>query len=75
MQSKLLILRKERKITQTELAKLLDISTQSYSRKELGQNEFTADEMFTLANYFGLKIEEIFLPRVHQNGVNDGTIN
>lgn len=75
MQEKLLVLRRRNKLSQREMAEMLGIATQSYSLKELGKREFTANEMFIISNYFGLKMDDIFLPTIVQNGVNDGNIN
>lgn len=68
MQSKLIILRKERQITQKTIADLLGISTKQYGYKETGKSKFDGDEMFKIADYFGLKVDDIFLPSIHQNG-------
>lgn len=68
MQEKLLVLRKKRGITQKELASYLGISTKAYSMKERGERQFTLDEMFKLRDLFGMRIEDIFLPRSNQNG-------
>lgn len=68
MQSKLLILRKERSIPQQVLATLLDISLKQYGLKENGKTKFNGDEMFKISEYFQLPIEDIFLPTYHQNG-------
>lgn len=69
MQEKLIIIRKRNNTNQETLAKLLDITTKSYSQKELGKTEFTMNEMFLISDYFKLSIEEIFLPSILQNGV------
>ena len=68
MQSKLIIIRKERKISQKILADLLNISVKQYGYKENGKSVFNGDEMFAIANYLQLPLEDIFLPRIHQNG-------
>lgn len=68
MQSKLLLLRKEFKITQQDLANILGITTKQFSAKELGKVKFNGDEMFKIADYFNMKIDDIFLPTTHQNG-------
>lgn len=70
MQSKLLILRKEKKMTQIGLAQVIGISAKSYRDKENGRLNFSQDEMFALANVFKKSIDDIFLPRKHQNGAN-----
>lgn len=68
MQSKLIILRKNKKISQEILADLLGISVKQYGLKENGKAKFVGDEMFKIADYFGLKVDDIFLPSYHQNG-------
>lgn len=69
MQEKLILLRKTSGVTQDTLAKLLDINPKTYSAKELGKTEFSMNEMFKIAKYFDKQIEDIFLPRILQNGV------
>lgn len=68
MQSQLIILRKERNINQETLANLLGISVKQYGYKENGKSKFNGDEMFKIADYFNLNINDIFLPSYHQNG-------
>lgn len=69
MQSKLLVLRREANITQKQMASIINVSLATYCNKELGKVQFTIDEMFKIAEYFGLGISDIFLPRIHQNSV------
>lgn len=69
MQEKLLLIRKKKNIKQQELADLLGISLNQYSQKEKGNYNFTCDEMFKIADYLKMSIEEIFIPSIHQNGV------
>lgn len=70
MQSKLLVLRKEKGVSQSDLAKLLSINTKTYSKKERGESAFNLDEMFKLSRYFKKPMDDIFLPRSHRNGDN-----
>lgn len=63
MQTILYGLRKEKGLTQEELAKHLNISEVTYRKKELGKSEFTQDEMFSLSKFFNRQIDQIFLPR------------
>lgn len=63
MQNNLIILRKNNNITQKKMAIFLNISEVQYSKKEKGIAAFTQDEMFKIADYFGLKVDDIFLPR------------
>ncbi len=69
MQIKLYDIRKNKMhLTQQQVAEYLGISTKSYRDKELSRHPFTQDEMFKLSSYFGMKIEDIFLPRKYQFG-------
>ena len=68
MQSKLIILRKQKKIKQDVIANMLGISVKQYSYKENGKAKFDGDEMFKIAEYFKLKVDDIFLPTYHQIG-------
>ena len=69
MQEKLLLIRKNKNITQQELAECIGISVNQYSLREKGKYNFNCDEMFKIANYLKMNIEDIFLPLTHQNGV------
>ena len=71
VQEKLLLIRKNKNITQQELADCIGISVNQYSLKEKGKYNFNCDEMFKIADYLKMSIEEIFLPLEHQNGVNN----
>lgn len=71
MQEKLIILRKNKGIQQKELAEILGITLTAYNLKENGKYQFTGDQMFKIAEYFKMPIEDIFLPRIHQNGVKE----
>lgn len=69
MQEKLLIMRKKAGLSQLEMAKLIGVAPNTYNHKEKGYKQFKANEMFKIADYFHLKIEDIFLPYELQNGV------
>ena len=60
MQERLLIIRKENGVTQSELAELLGISKNSYSSKEQGKTQFKLSEMFKIAKRFQKNIGDIF---------------
>lgn len=68
MQEKLIILRKKQGVTQKQLAEYLGITEKTYGLKERGEFQFTLEEMFKLRDFFGKRIEDIFLPRSNQNG-------
>lgn len=69
VQAKLIGLRKSNKINQKVIADLIGVSAKTYSDKELGKIQFNCTEMFIISNYFNTAIENIFLPRILQNGV------
>jgi DNA-binding XRE family transcriptional regulator len=62
MQWNLIRLRKENILTQKQVADRLKINLNTYIRKENGESQFKANEMFILSKLFGKRIEEIFLP-------------
>ena len=68
MQEKLILLRKQKNVTQQKLSELLGITVKQFGQKELGKVKFNGDEMFKIADYFNLKVDDIFLPTTHQNG-------
>lgn len=68
MQEKLIILRKKRGVTQKQLAEYLGIAEKTYGLKERGEFQFTLEEMFKLRDFFGERIEDIFLPQSNRNG-------
>ena len=63
------MIRKRKNITQQFFADLIGISLNQYRLKEAGKYNFDCDEMFAIAEYLNMKIEDIFLPSEHQNGV------
>lgn len=70
MQIYLYQLRKEKGITQKELAQKLGISETAYRQKEKGQRAFKSDEMFMIADILEKDIGEIFLDLRPRNVVN-----
>ncbi|GAA0434665.1 hypothetical protein GCM10008934_25160 [Virgibacillus salarius] len=56
-------LRKSKKISQEDMAKLLGVNARTYALKERGETDFKLEEIFIIAKYFNKRIEEIFLPR------------
>ena len=55
-----LIKRKENKLKQSDIAKILHIDKQTYYLKENGKNEFTVTEAKRLATYYGCTLDELF---------------
>lgn len=62
MQVKLIRLRKGNLITQSSMAKLINVDLRTYQNKERGDTQFKQNEMFAIAKFFNKKIDEIFLP-------------
>lgn len=54
---KLKILRQERKLTQAQLAKELNMNQNTISRYENGEREAGYAELIEIANYFGVSID------------------
>ena len=54
---KLRILRKEKKLTQAQLAKELNINQNTISRYENGEREAGYAELIVIADYFGVSID------------------
>lgn len=61
-------LRKEKKLTQSDVAKHLGISIQAYSHYELGTAEPTIDNLIKLAKYYDVSVDYLI-------GANDIKIN
>ena len=61
MNNRLEELRKERGVTQQELAALLEVSRQTISSLEKGRYNPSIQLAFKIARYFGLRIEDIFI--------------
>ncbi|HOB41409.1 MAG: helix-turn-helix transcriptional regulator [Limnochordia bacterium] len=60
MKNKVAALRRERGITQEELADALEVSRQTISSIENGRYNPSLELAFRIARFFGLTIEEIF---------------
>ena len=68
MKNKVEQLRKERGLNQDDFAKMLRVSRQTISSIETGKYNPSLDLAFTIADFFGMTIEEIF---IHKEGAND----
>lgn len=60
MYKNLFIARRERRMTQENTGKLINISKQSYHLKESGKRDFSLTEAKTLAKYFKKTIDDLF---------------
>nr|WP_274310502.1 helix-turn-helix transcriptional regulator [Solibacillus daqui] len=63
MMVNLYVARKEKKLKQSDVARLLNIHAVTYSRKERGDLEFTLSEAFILANFFETTVDSLFADR------------
>lgn len=52
-------LRKERNLTQNDIAKILNISRQAYSKYEKGLSEPSLNSLVKLANYFDISTDTL----------------
>ncbi|OYO04108.1 helix-turn-helix transcriptional regulator [Enemella evansiae] len=62
MRNRLRELRTERRLTQADLARQLDVSRQTVNALEAGRYDPSLPLAFTIARVFELRIEEIFFP-------------
>jgi transcriptional regulator with XRE-family HTH domain len=67
MNIKLRNLREERKISQAELGRLLNISQPQYQRKESGFADFNEEEFDILAQHFNISKDELRDERISQH--------
>lgn len=59
MELKLKELRKNKKISQYEIANFLDVTQTTYNRYETGKSEPSLETLVKLANYFGITLDEL----------------
>lgn len=57
-------LRSYKRLTQSEMAKILNLSIVSYNKKENGKVPFTLEEIKILSEYFKVPIESFFKDEV-----------
>lgn len=67
MHTRIQELRKERKITQSELADALDVTRQTIISLESGKYKASLVLAHKIAQYFGMTIEEIFIFEEEEN--------
>ena len=66
MENRLRVLRAEKRWSQAELAKRLDVSRQTINAIENGKYDPSLPLAFALARAFSLKIEEIFIDNIKE---------
>ena len=57
----LIKLRKQRGLTQSDIANVLDVTLQAYNRYELGQRKITFEALNQLATFYKLPIQAFFV--------------
>lgn len=67
MQTRIQELRKERKVTQNELADALDVTRQTIISLENGKYKASLVLAHKIAQYFNMSIEEIFIFEEEEN--------
>ncbi|ARJ20489.1 transcriptional regulator [Bacillus mycoides] len=60
MHKNLFITRKEQRMTQEDIGKIVNIHRQTYYLKECGKKDFTLKEAQKLAKYFKTTVDELF---------------
>lgn len=60
MNKNLFIARKEQRMTQEEVGKMVNMHQQTYYLKESGKRDFTLKEAQKLAKYFKTTVDELF---------------
>ena len=68
MQEKLILEMNRRNLHINDMAKIINITGKQFSSKLKGRTEFKCTEMFLIANFLNMKIEDIFLPVMYENG-------
>ncbi len=63
-------LRSYKKLTQSEMAKILNLSIVSYNKKENGKVPFTLEEVKKMSEYFNVPIENFFKEKVFKTNTN-----
>jgi transcriptional regulator with XRE-family HTH domain len=66
------LIRTQRGVSQTELAKALSLTFQQVQKYEKGTNRISASKLYEIANYFGVGIATLF-SGVEEPG-NDGSL-
>ena len=68
MENRVEKLRKERGLNQEEFAKAIRVSRQTVSSIETGKYNPSLELAFTIADFFGMTIEEIFIHKAGGTG-------
>lgn len=61
MKNNIELLRKSKKVSQSELAEVLEVTRQTISSLETGKYNPSIILAFKIAKFFGLKVEDIFI--------------
>ncbi|MBC5997944.1 XRE family transcriptional regulator [Romboutsia ilealis] len=61
-------------VNQSDVAKFLGISSNTYWNKENGKTEFTVSEAKKLAEYFGVSVVDLFFKDIDNKKFTEGNI-
>lgn len=71
MQNKIQALRKEKKVTQSELADAVDVTRQTIISLENGRYNASLILAHKISQFFGLPIEEVFIFNLEEENLRD----
>ncbi len=72
MNIRLAELRKERNLSQRELAKVIGVGTSTIAMYEIGERTPPLERAMKIAHYFGVTVEELFFNKTaHSKGANN----
>ena len=71
MQTILILLMKEKQITNKAMAEKIGITEKQFGLKLRGKSDFKSTEMFKISRILKKPINEIFLPSMYENGTLD----
>ena len=60
------IKRKERRMTQEQVAQKVGMKTDTYSKKENGSYDFTVREGLKIAEFYGCTLDDLFRSDLHE---------
>jgi transcriptional regulator with XRE-family HTH domain len=67
------LLRKEKRLTQEQMAKYLNITQQAYARYEKGDTEPSYNTLITLSNFFRISLDHLLLKQLNETPTINNT--
>lgn len=68
---KILELRKEKRLSQEQLAELLNVSRQTVSKWELGQSVPEFEKLILISNYFNISLDDLLKDTINENHISE----